>query len=367
MADKPDEEAIKAAVDVLSKVDPAKLQQLGLNAQATGAQATSAQATGAQALTKEFLEAIQLLTVGKDRELLIKRFGDEADLARRYERVKRLMKESEENPDEFVELQKWFLSRAKNKQCTETEVIVATYTLYAIDNSRYMLFKFMQIPESDVIHLHNVYVAMHTGQREKFLEDNSKLLVDLPWPLFPPTEEFTTLNLRLLTDWRDWKAANATPVGGEPTHPPPRHNANLFADKSSTTGGEPFLPIGEITPGQWAADARQVAEAMHDQHRRIDALTKSVEKLSRGNGAGFRGQGRGQGQSRGRGRASSDGYRGQSQGRGGYRVRGGQTDEADDMPMTPPPAAATTHTASTNAAHPNPHACAPKSNATRDF
>ena len=78
MADKPDDEAIKAAVDVLSKVDPAKLQQLGLNAQATGAQATGAQATGAQALTKEFLEAIQLLTVGKDRELLIKRFGDEA-------------------------------------------------------------------------------------------------------------------------------------------------------------------------------------------------------------------------------------------------------------------------------------------------
>ena len=347
----PSDEEVKAAVQLLSKLAPEKRQQVTAE--------LSAEATDASTFSKELARAIQLLAVGKEREVHVKRFGDELAVARLYERVQRLIKESEDNPDEYVELQKWFHSRAKNKQCTETEVIVAAYTLYAHDNARNMLFKFMQIPENDVITLHNIYVAMQIGPREKFLEDNAKLLVDMPWPLFPPTEEFTTLNLRLLTDWRDWKANNGTPVGGEPAHAPPRHNANLFADKSSMSGGEPFLPVGEVTPGQWAADARQVAEAMHDQHRRIDALAKSIEKLNaRGNGGGYRGQGRGQG--RGRGRGSYDGYRGQSQGRGGYRVRGGQTDEPDDTSPTPPPAAAPEHAASTNAEHPNSHACAPK-------
>ena len=164
-----------------------------------------------------------------------------------------------------------FLDLAKAKMLSEEQVMAATYSLYGNYEAQ-CIYTSMQLRMSgfDLIRAHNFYVA---AQRERgFLAAYGDLLLLLPWPLFPPSSEFSALNQQLLVE------AAAIRGGGPST-------CSLFRARDGVLGGDYHVAVSK----EGTVDLTNVEDSfvkLQNQHLQlfgqVQVLRNTMNNMSRG-------------------------------------------------------------------------------------
>jgi hypothetical protein len=235
-----------------------------------------------------------------------------------------------------AELRTEFLNMGKSHLLTPDDVICGTYLLFADEAGRkFLAGTLCERRGVDRVKAHNFYVASHMPSAESFLASHGEQLLALQWPLFPPINEFSALNMALLFD-------ATTEVSGGSTKRTPsvyRHseevtgggslpvqgdgNGNFFVDMGpvETAFGQVFSELNRLSAEK---EPKDMAPKLQNIKKLVPEARASV-RTARNGGNASRGQGYGpREQGRGRGRGDTSRY---GRGRGG--VKGGDTEGQD--------------------------------------
>ena len=175
-------------------------------------------------------------------------------------------------------LRKQAVSACKAKQLSANDVLSLTYTLFA-DQAAANVYAAILLdrPPEERIMLHNWYVArVYVRNRgDQWLHQHGAAVAMLKHPFFPPTEDFDSLNLKLL---RTCEAVSAAGVDGKgaaddlylrPSFPNPKKNAAKSAD---VTGGALPFPVISDGAGGACVDLQSVLDAFTGMQRQIAQL-----------------------------------------------------------------------------------------------
>jgi hypothetical protein len=178
----------------------------------------------------------------------------------------------------------------KTAQLSGERVLFLNYALYG-SQADTMLFANWLLTKSDaeLLVAHNMHVASHRNDGDAFLRQHGNTLLELPFPLFPSAAGFSAINQRLLSEWTAYVDNLAhNPSGGAPhdgAHAMFKRSAPIGSRSArrptARTGGEPFLPITEISPGVYAADAADAAAIIRTHTSAITKLEKEIASLKR--------------------------------------------------------------------------------------
>lgn len=191
------------------------------------------------------------------------------------------------------ELKNEYLELAKASAMNIEDALQVQYLLFASpEEQRVWAAMIMRKSGNERLKSHNLHVACR--REPAFLQIYGQKLLNFELPLFPPTQDFQSLNTRLL--------AQSMVQGGEAR---PDIGSSVFA-RHREVSGSGFAPVGQLPDGTWAADTSTVEASLRRQvtalERKVVALGGQVEQRGRGR-AGGRSRGYDSGsRQRGRGR-----------------------------------------------------------------
>lgn len=204
-------------------------------------------------------------------------------------------------------LQKSFVDMAKNQLLTEEEAVLGTYLMFGDEDARkFFSCTIMRKRNFERVQAHNFYVASRMEDPDCFLASHGSKLLSLQYPLFPPTNEFTSLNTKLLFEVVE---GGGTPSSIKATLP------RLF--RYDTVAGGGFAPIGQLQDGSWAADVTR----LEDKNKELEAANRSLKSQIQGLERKFHRQGSDQNPPAYARNENPQPWRGR--GRGGRGARGG--------------------------------------------
>ncbi len=153
--------------------------------------------------------------------------------------------------------------RCKNSMLTEEEVIQLTYTLYCGPTGQtFYNAILLNMPWTERVEHHNWYVADRLGN--SFIDQHGRKIETLKWPLFPPDQAYSSLNLRLLTE----------PIMGAG----PQRRPAVYKEP---TGGAYTVPVVTDARGAPYVELTPVEDAFTMQQRRVAALERQMELVLR--------------------------------------------------------------------------------------
>ena len=162
-------------------------------------------------------------------------------------------------------LQKDFIDMSKHQLLTEEEAMIGTYVLFGDDDARkFFSCTLMRKRNFERVQAHNFFVASSMSDPEYFLTTHGVKLLTMPYPLFPPTEEFTSINTKLLFDVVEGGAAATTL---------PR----IYRYGPGVTGGG-YAPIGQLHDGSWHADTTALEQQNQQEVQRQQQINAELRK-----------------------------------------------------------------------------------------
>jgi hypothetical protein len=173
------------------------------------------------------------------------------------------------------EMRKRFADAAKNAMLSKEDVLTLVYLLYGTPDDRALFAAtLLHYKDHARIQAHNFFVAEHSDPA--FLVTYGDKLIDFEYPLFPWTEEFSSLNYQLL---------NADTVSGKGDGDHPCEKLYLRKKERSqgkVAGGQASMgvvPVVSQQDGRSYVDLTAMVGACESLWQKTDNLEKKVAEM----------------------------------------------------------------------------------------
>ena len=263
------------------------------------------------------------------REAAYRREPHRAKLDRRRAKLEGYAAGLEDNAGSWEALRREFATTARH-QGVDPQDAVLLHCLLAPAPFRIRFARALLVNSAPAARAGFFNTLVLDGGPPEFAQAWAETVVDMPWPLFPVTPDFSELNGRLLRDW----GAEVEGVTG--AGPKKRTHPAVFAPSRAPEGllnlvrGAGYAPVAD-----GRADLSEVEAAFNAMAAEIGSLKAQVAELSRRGGGAARGRARGraspQNQNNGgynnggynNGGYNNGGYNNGGYNNGGYNQRGG--------------------------------------------